>query len=144
MSYSVNERLPKDYFKNVMEEKAEMLRKYLRDIGDPLVFSTHIGHNMAAFKFYSHEGEGLPQITFYLLQFGRFTGTIVLLVGAAKLCNKGGNNFYHQLMHHIKKLNRSRITIIFLMYIFIIIEYLTSFLCVKTYVYITITHLILS
>ena len=55
MSYSLNKRLPKDYFKNVMEEKVEMLRKYLRDIGDPLVFLTHIGHNMAALKFYSHE-----------------------------------------------------------------------------------------
>ena len=48
MSYSVDERLPKDYFKNVMEKKAEMLRKYLRDIGNPLVFSTHIGHNMCS------------------------------------------------------------------------------------------------
>ena len=40
-----------------MEEKVEMLRKYLRDIGHHLVFSTHIRHNMAAFKFYSHEEE---------------------------------------------------------------------------------------
>ena len=27
---------------------------YLKDMGDPLVFSTHIGPNMASFKFYSH------------------------------------------------------------------------------------------
>ena len=46
MSYSADERLPEDYFKGVMEEKAEMLRKYLKDIGDPLVFSTHIRHSM--------------------------------------------------------------------------------------------------
>ena len=38
MSYSLDELLPKDYFKSMMEEKAEMLRKYLRDIGDPLGF----------------------------------------------------------------------------------------------------------
>ena len=57
MSYSVGERIPEDYFKSVMEEKAEMVRKYLRDIGDPLVFLTHIGHNMVALKFYSHDEE---------------------------------------------------------------------------------------
>ena len=34
MSYSDGEKLPEDYFKSVMEEKAEMLRKYLRDIGN--------------------------------------------------------------------------------------------------------------
>ena len=42
MSYSADERLPEDYFKGVMEEKAEMLRKYLKDLGDPLVFSCPI------------------------------------------------------------------------------------------------------
>ena len=64
MSYSVGERLPEDYFKSVMEEMAEMLRKYMRDIGDPLVFSTHIGHNMAAFKFYSHDEEDSLKLHF--------------------------------------------------------------------------------
>ena len=53
MSYSADERLPEDYFKGVMEEKAEMLRRYLKDIGDPLKFSAHYGDTMATFKFYS-------------------------------------------------------------------------------------------
>ena len=57
MSYSVDERLPQDYFKSVMEEKVDMIRKYLRDICYPLVFSTHNGHNTAAFKFYCHKEE---------------------------------------------------------------------------------------
>ena len=34
MSYSADERLPEDYFKGVIEEKAEMLRRYLEDLGD--------------------------------------------------------------------------------------------------------------
>ena len=34
-----------------------MIRKYLKDVGNPLVFSTHIGPNMATFKFYSPEEE---------------------------------------------------------------------------------------
>ena len=57
MSYSMDEKLPKDFFQNTIEEKAEMIWKYLHDVGDPLVFSTHIGHNMATFKFYSHQKE---------------------------------------------------------------------------------------
>ena len=55
MSYSADERLPEDYFKGVMEEKAEMLRKYLEDLGDPLIFLSHCGYRMATFKFYSHD-----------------------------------------------------------------------------------------
>ena len=57
MSYSANERLPEDYFKGIMEEKAEMLRKYLNAIGNPLIFSSHFGYTMATFKFYSHDDE---------------------------------------------------------------------------------------
>ena len=34
-----------------------MLRKYLKEVGSPLVFSTHIGPNMATFKFYSPKDE---------------------------------------------------------------------------------------
>ena len=42
MSYSVDERLPKDYFQSIIEEKAEMIRKYLRDIGQSFgVFNSY-------------------------------------------------------------------------------------------------------
>ena len=54
MSYSVDDKLPEDYFKEVMEEKAEMLRMYLDDLGNPLIFSSYCGHTMATFKFYSY------------------------------------------------------------------------------------------
>ena len=70
MFYSMDERLPKDYFRSVMEGKAEMLRKYLRDIVYPLVFSTHIGHNMTAFKFYSHEEEDSFKLHFTFSNLG--------------------------------------------------------------------------
>ena len=39
MSYSANERLPEDCFRGVMEEKAEILRKYLNAIGN--LWCTH-------------------------------------------------------------------------------------------------------
>ena len=46
MSYSADERLPEDFFKGVMEEKAEMLRRYLDDLGNPMIFSLYCGHTM--------------------------------------------------------------------------------------------------
>ena len=57
MSYSADERLPEDNFKGVMEEKAEMLRKCLEDLGEPLIFSSLCGHTMATFKFYSYDND---------------------------------------------------------------------------------------
>ena len=39
------------------EEKAEMLRRYLENLGDPLIFSSHCGYRMATFKFYSYDEE---------------------------------------------------------------------------------------
>ena len=35
MSYSASDKLPEDFFQNTVEEKAEMFRKYLKDMGDP-------------------------------------------------------------------------------------------------------------
>ena len=64
MSYSAGERLPEDYFKGVMEEKVEMLRMYLKDIGDPLIFSAHYEHTMATFKFYSYDEEDSLKLHF--------------------------------------------------------------------------------
>ena len=57
MSYTASDKLPEDFFQETIEEKAEMIRKYLKDISNPLVFSMHIGLNMATFKFYSPHKE---------------------------------------------------------------------------------------
>ena len=70
MSYSVDDRLPEDYFQSVIEEKAEMIRKYLRHMGDPLVFSTHIGHSMVTFKFYLHQDEDSLKLHFNFTSLG--------------------------------------------------------------------------
>ena len=70
MSYSAGERLPVDYFKGVMEEKVEMIRKYLRDMGDHLVFSAHCGHTMATFKFCSYNEEDSLKLHFAFSNLG--------------------------------------------------------------------------
>ena len=57
MSYTSSDKLSEDFFQETIEEKAEMIRKYVKDVGNPLVFSTHIGLNMATLKFYSPQEE---------------------------------------------------------------------------------------
>ena len=47
-----------------------MIRKYLQDLGDPLIFSTHIGLNMAIFKFYSYEEEDSLKLHFTFSKLG--------------------------------------------------------------------------
>ena len=66
----MSDKLPKDFFQNTTEEKAEMIRKYLKDMGDPLVFSTHIGPNMVTFKFYSHQEEDSLELHFTFSNLG--------------------------------------------------------------------------
>ena len=55
MSHTASDKLPEDFFQETIEEKEDMIRKYLKDVGNPLVFSTHIGLNMAT--FYSPQEE---------------------------------------------------------------------------------------
>ena len=57
MSYTAGDKLQEDFFQETIEEKAQMIRKYLKDICNPLVFSTHIGPNMTTFKLYSPQEE---------------------------------------------------------------------------------------
>ena len=70
MSYSVSNKLPEDFFQNTIEEKAEMIQKYLRDMGDPLVFTIHIGPSMATFKFYSHQEENSLKLHYTFSNLG--------------------------------------------------------------------------
>ena len=57
MSYTAEDKLPEDFFQDTIQEKAEMLRKYLKDMGNPLVLSTRTGPNITTFKFYSPKVE---------------------------------------------------------------------------------------
>ena len=53
MEFTIEDKLPEDFFQQTLKEKAEMIKKYIKDTGNPLVFCAHIGPNMAMFKFYS-------------------------------------------------------------------------------------------
>ena len=53
MSSTAEDKLPEDFFQKTLKEKAELIKKYNKYTGSPLVFIAHIGPNMATFKFYS-------------------------------------------------------------------------------------------
>ena len=80
MSYSADEKIPENYFKEIMEEKAEMLRMYLEDIGGPLIFLPHCGYTMPTFKFYSYDNEDSLRLHYTFFQFGRLRKSDVLLL----------------------------------------------------------------
>ena len=53
MSFSVEEKLPGNYFQEVMDAQTEMVRMYLDVLDNHLLFSHYCGNTMATFKFYS-------------------------------------------------------------------------------------------
>ena len=53
MSYTAEDKLPEDFFQETLKEKVEMLKKYIKDTGNTLVFTDNTGPNMATFKFFS-------------------------------------------------------------------------------------------
>ena len=65
MSFSVDEKLPVNYFKEVMEDKAEMLRMYLDDLDNPLIFPPCCGYTLATFKIYSYDDNNDSPILYY-------------------------------------------------------------------------------
>ena len=51
MAYAADEKLPETFFVNTLTDKAEMLKKQLKDTMSDLVICVNIGPNMAIFKF---------------------------------------------------------------------------------------------
>ena len=61
MSFSVEEKLPENYFQEVMNAQTEMVRTYLDDLNNLLIFSPYCGTMMATFRFYSCDtGDASP------------------------------------------------------------------------------------
>ena len=68
MAYSADEKLPETFFMDTLTEKAEMLKKHLKDTKSNLVFCTNIGPNMATFKFYNPQEENLLKLHYTILR----------------------------------------------------------------------------
>ena len=65
MSFSVEQKLPEIYFQEVMDAQTEMVKMYLDDLENPLVFSHYCGNMMATFKFYSYNKNDASPILHY-------------------------------------------------------------------------------
>ena len=57
MSYTVNDKLPEAFIIDTLTEKAEMLKKHLKDVSSKLVIFANKGPNMAMFKFFNPQEE---------------------------------------------------------------------------------------
>ena len=67
MSFSVEEKLPGNYFQEEMDAQTEMIRMYL---DNPLIFSHYCGNTMATFKFYSCNDDASPHYIVLFLIWG--------------------------------------------------------------------------
>ena len=65
MSFSVNERLPGNYFKEVMDVQAERVRMYLDDLDIPIIFLPYCGNMMMTFRFYSYNNNDDSPLLYY-------------------------------------------------------------------------------
>ena len=65
MSFPVEEKLPGNYFQEVMNSQMVMVRTYLDDLDNPLIFTPYCGNMMATFKFYSDNTEDASPLLHY-------------------------------------------------------------------------------
>ena len=65
MSFSVDDKLPGNYFKEVMDAQAEMVRMYLDDLDSPLIILPYCGSTMMTFKFYSCDDNNDSPLFYY-------------------------------------------------------------------------------
>ena len=71
MSFSVKQKLPENYFQEIMDAQTEMVKMYLDDLENPLVFSHYCGNSMATLKFYSYsDNDASPCYTTLFLIWG--------------------------------------------------------------------------
>ena len=58
MLYTAADKLPEDFFQDMIQENAGIIRKYLKDIGNPLIFTMHtLGQMWPHSNFYSPKDE---------------------------------------------------------------------------------------
>ena len=62
ISFSVKEKLPGNYFQEVMNSQTEIVRTYLNNLNNFLIFSLYCGTTMATFKFFSCDTDDAPPL----------------------------------------------------------------------------------
>ena len=70
MSYTMSNKLPESFFFDTLTEKAEMLKKHLKDVGSNVLICANIGPNMATFKFFNPQDEDSLKLHFTFSNLG--------------------------------------------------------------------------
>ena len=70
MSYTVSDKLLETFFMETLTEKAEMLKKHLKDTNSNLVICANIGPNMATFKFFKPQEEDSLKLLYTFSNLG--------------------------------------------------------------------------
>ena len=65
MSFPVNEKLPGTYFPDIMNAQIMMVKTYLNDLDNPLIFSPYCGNMMASFWFYPDTTDDASPLLYY-------------------------------------------------------------------------------
>ena len=65
MSFPVDEKLPRTYFLDIMDAQVMMVKTYLDDLDNPLIFSPCCGNMIATFKFYSDTTDDASPLLHY-------------------------------------------------------------------------------
>ena len=70
MLYAADDKLPETFFVNTLTEKAEILKKHLKDTNSKLVICANIGSNTATFKLFSPQEEDSLKLHYTFLNLG--------------------------------------------------------------------------
>ena len=57
MAYAVDEKMPETFFIHLLTDKANIIKKHLKDIQSDLIICVNIEPNMATFKLYNKKEE---------------------------------------------------------------------------------------
>ena len=57
MPYTVDKKMPETFFVQLLSEKVNIIKKYLKDRQSDIVICTNIGLNMATFKLFDTKAE---------------------------------------------------------------------------------------
>ena len=71
MEYPIDQKMSEYDFVQLLADKANMLKKHLKDTQSSLVTCANIAPNVAIFKLYKHTGRRLPKIVVYQNKLGR-------------------------------------------------------------------------
>ena len=70
MAYTASNKLLKSFSLDTLTEKAEMLKKALKDTKSELVICANIGPNMATFKFFNPQEENSLKLQYTFSKLG--------------------------------------------------------------------------